>query len=105
MKALILDGSPAGDARTAAAPHAAVAELAARGCDVDRRVARDLDVRPCTGCFGCWVRHPGECVIDDDARDIAASHRGVGRVRRGHAGALGHVRQRGEGACWTGPSA
>jgi multimeric flavodoxin WrbA len=24
----------------------------------------------CTGCFGCWLRTPGICVIDDDCRDI-----------------------------------
>ncbi|MFW9933280.1 MAG: flavodoxin family protein [Candidatus Thorarchaeota archaeon] len=26
----------------------------------------------CRGCFGCWVKTPGECVIDDDARNICA---------------------------------
>ena len=34
------------------------------------RVA-DREVAPCLGCFGCWVRTPGICVIDDDAREIA----------------------------------
>jgi hypothetical protein len=38
---------------------------------VDRIVVRDLDIRPCTGCFGCWTRTPGQCVIDDDARSVA----------------------------------
>ncbi|MDR3164247.1 MAG: hypothetical protein LBU13_01560, partial [Synergistaceae bacterium] len=29
-------------------------------------------VRKCVGCFGCWVRTPGVCVIADRARDFAA---------------------------------
>jgi len=32
---------------------------------------RDLDIAPCRGCFDCWVKTPGECVIDDPAREIA----------------------------------
>ncbi len=71
MRALLLDGSPLGAATTSTAADAAAAELAARGCEVERMVLRDMRVAACTGCFGCWVRHPGECVIDDDARRIA----------------------------------
>ncbi len=25
----------------------------------------DVEAKPCVGCFGCWVRTPGECVIRD----------------------------------------
>lgn len=36
-------------------------------------------VTPCVGCFGCWVKTPGRCVIRDDAPQIypliARSHR------------------------------
>jgi multimeric flavodoxin WrbA len=71
MKALLLDGAPSGDDRTTAAADAAASELARRGCDVERLIVRELDVRPCTGCFGCWVKRPGECVVDDDARGVA----------------------------------
>jgi multimeric flavodoxin WrbA len=28
-------------------------------------------VRPCTGCFGCWLRTPGICVIADRAQGFA----------------------------------
>jgi multimeric flavodoxin WrbA len=33
---------------------------------------RDLRVADCLGCFGCWVKTPGQCVLDDPAREIAS---------------------------------
>ena len=27
-------------------------------------------ISPCVGCFGCWVKTPGKCVIRDDATEI-----------------------------------
>jgi hypothetical protein len=31
---------------------------------------REMDIKYCTGCFGCWVKTPGECVVPDDMRDV-----------------------------------
>ncbi len=33
-------------------------------------VLRDMDIRYCVGCFGCWVKTPGECVNADDSAQI-----------------------------------
>lgn len=27
-------------------------------------------IAPCKGCFGCWLKTPGTCIINDDAREI-----------------------------------
>lgn len=34
---------------------------------VTRLDLRSLDIRYCLGCFSCWVKTPGECVIADDS--------------------------------------
>ena len=31
---------------------------------------REMDIKYCTGCFGCWVKTPGECVVADDSHDV-----------------------------------
>lgn len=28
------------------------------------------DLAPCMGCFGCWIKKPGECVINDRISEI-----------------------------------
>ena len=31
---------------------------------------RDMDLRYCRGCWGCWLKTPGECVVKDDTHEI-----------------------------------
>lgn len=31
---------------------------------------RDLDIHYCIGCFGCWVKTPGECVTRDESCQV-----------------------------------
>jgi len=30
----------------------------------------DMDIKYCTGCWGCWVKTPGECLFGDDSKII-----------------------------------
>jgi multimeric flavodoxin WrbA len=31
---------------------------------------KNLDIKPCSGCFKCWIKTPGVCITDDIARDV-----------------------------------
>lgn len=35
---------------------------------------REIDVRYCIGCWGCWVKTPGECIVKDGSRDICREY-------------------------------
>ena len=71
MKALVLNGATNGDETLDAMNEIIVTHLEGLGWQVDSFTLRDVDVSSCLGCFGCWVRTPGLCVIDDAGRDIA----------------------------------
>ena len=66
MKVTILNGEPTAGSGFDAWVH----EVAARARDaheVQLLELRDLELKGCSGCFGCWVRTPGECVKRDDS--------------------------------------
>jgi hypothetical protein len=71
MKALILDGSRADDEAARKARASAEARLRRAGWAVEAVVLREKKIEWCTGCFGCWIKTPGTCVIDDEGRQIA----------------------------------
>ena len=35
---------------------------------------REMDIRYCIGCFGCWVKTPGECIVADGSHDICREY-------------------------------
>ncbi len=76
MKALVLDGSREGDSLTPVAVVGMTSALAERMDSVELVKPGELAIAPCAGCFGCWTRTPGECVIQDDARDVVGSYVG-----------------------------
>lgn len=40
------------------------------GWEVEGIQLHEVDAAGCMGCFGCWIRTPGICVIDDVSREI-----------------------------------
>lgn len=72
MKALILDGSPAGDSTGDRVAAILEKHLAARGYETEHVALRDKTLGHCRGCFQCWLKTPGVCIIDDDNRGLSA---------------------------------
>ena len=72
MKAVLLDGSYAGDGTGERVRAALTARLQARGWEVEHIVLREKKIGNCAGDFFCWIRTPGVCTTNDDNRDIAA---------------------------------
>jgi hypothetical protein len=35
---------------------------------------REMEIKYCTGCFGCWIKTPGKCVVSDDMRDMRRAY-------------------------------
>lgn len=44
--------------------------LTSKHFEVEERKLSRGDLAFCMGCFGCWVKKPGECVISDDIASI-----------------------------------
>jgi multimeric flavodoxin WrbA len=67
MKVLAINGSPhKGKGNTALILDPFLEGLRDAGAEVELLHTRDLDINPCLGCFGCWIKTPGKCVQEDD---------------------------------------
>lgn len=70
MQTVILNGARSGDLKVDEVCDVLASSLQGRS-QVDTFKLRDIQIADCLGCFGCWVKTPGECVIDDAERGIA----------------------------------
>lgn len=70
MKALILNGALKEDEITEKANKITEEILADQGYEVESVPLKDKNIAECVGCFGCWVKTPGVCVIDDYGREL-----------------------------------
>jgi multimeric flavodoxin WrbA len=66
MKTLILDGLEHSNEISAFIRK----DLRLKGLEAERALLSRMTIAPCRGCFQCWVRTPGVCVIDDDGRKV-----------------------------------
>jgi len=49
-------------------------ELASNGHAVTNFELREMDISYCIGCFGCWVKSPGECRSEDDSIEVSRAY-------------------------------
>ncbi|BAT71529.1 flavoprotein [Thermosulfidibacter takaii ABI70S6] len=40
------------------------------GASVETLYPFKMKINPCTGCFSCWVKHPGKCIFSDDMDEL-----------------------------------
>jgi hypothetical protein len=70
MRVAILNGDPAPRSPFQEYVHEVARQLAARGHAVTTLDLAGLDLKGCSGCFGCWLKTPGECVKRDDSAQV-----------------------------------
>jgi len=75
MNILILNGGPSGGrGETCRLIKETVAdESRAKDHAVTAYDLYGLNIKPCQGCFACWLKHPGMCAIKDDEEPILRS--------------------------------
>lgn len=72
MNILVLNGSPKGEQSNTLKLTRAFLEGFTRSQSVDTDIVDiyRLNIRECVGCFACWNRTPGKCVINDDMEGL-----------------------------------
>jgi len=82
MKAVFFKGSPpAGrDPLSNRAAAAVMAKAKALDWEMKAFPLAAMDIQPCRGCFSCWVKTPGRCIIRDDEEQILGATAASDRV-------------------------
>ncbi len=67
MRVMVLNGSPHRcTGSTGRLCGAFIEGMRSTGADIELLYVYDLEVEGCRGCFSCWNKTPGDCVIGDD---------------------------------------
>ena len=70
MKALVLNGARDEKSAVNTASDYVTDFLRINGHEVDVITLHDKNIASCIGCFNCWLKTPGECIINDDGQDL-----------------------------------
>lgn len=71
MKAVILDGSNDQKSPFTTVNSIVTSKFEEEGWTVDNYVLREEKIATCIGCFGCWLKTPGVCILKDKGQEIA----------------------------------
>ena len=70
VKGVLLNGEVYDDDALGRVGGLLIHELEKVKCRLETFRLRNKEIVPCQGCFGCWVRTPGECLMEDDSKAI-----------------------------------
>lgn len=70
LKAILLDGFEERTQEIDSIEELIRSSLESRGWAFEVIRLNDLNIAYCQGCFKCWVKTPGMCVIDDAGREV-----------------------------------
>jgi multimeric flavodoxin WrbA len=72
MKVMLLSGGASGDpgASCRTIKNSVAAAVRNRGWQLTAFDLNAMTIKPCLGCFACWMKHPGICAIRDDQEAV-----------------------------------
>lgn len=70
MKVLVLNGSPRRERSNTLQLAKAFVDGFPEDWQTEFIHIYNRDIKPCLGCFSCWTKTPGKCVINDDMQEI-----------------------------------
>ncbi len=70
MRAVILNGSSDDESPLNIGGNMIAEELKNSDYEVEMIELRNKNIATCTGCFGCWIKTPGQCILNDDGNEI-----------------------------------
>ena len=71
MKAVILNGANNDKSPLNTLENILFQQLSENQWEVENFELRNIKLATCIGCFGCWIKTPGQCIIHDEGPEIA----------------------------------